>query len=127
MLERKGMHVIFQKRAKKGLFGRILKTQSPSPIITLLKLSLFLYLVSFRNKYKKIYSSAYNSIILHLGAVALFQVEQCYFEVKINLKLQPRRHTDTVIFTSIHLMYVMICFSCRKLKKTIVSENFFQI
>ena len=45
-------------------------------------------------------------------------------KVSVNLKLQSRRHTDTIIFTSIHLM---IHFLCRKLKKIIVSEQFFQI
>ena len=50
-------------------------------------------------------------------------------KVPVNLKLQPRRHTDTHtdIFTSIHLMYLMIHFLCRKLKKVIVSDKFFQI
>ena len=48
-------------------------------------------------------------------------------KVLVNLKLQPRRHTDTLIFTLIHLMYLMIHFLCRKLKKIIVSEKFFQI
>ena len=38
-------------------------------------------------------------------------------KVLVNLKLQPRRHTDTLIFTTIHLMYLMIHFLCRKLKK----------
>ena len=38
-------------------------------------------------------------------------------KVPVNLKLQPRRHTDTLIFTTIHLMYLMIHFLCRKLKK----------
>ena len=47
-------------------------------------------------------------------------------KVPVNLKLQPRRHTDTLIFTSIHLMYLMIHFLCRKLKKK-VSEKCFQI
>ena len=45
-------------------------------------------------------------------------------KVPVNLKLQPRRHTDTLM---IHLMYLMIHFLCRKLKKIIVSEKFFQI
>ena len=36
--------------------------------------------------------------------------------VPVNLKLQPRRHTGT-LFTLIHLMYLMIHFLCRKLKK----------
>ena len=35
-------------------------------------------------------------------------------KVPVNLKLQPRRHTDTLM---IHLMYLMIHFLCRKLKK----------
>ena len=48
-------------------------------------------------------------------------------EVPVNLKLQLRRHTGTLIFTLIHLMYLMIHFLCRKLKKIIVSEKFFQI
>ena len=47
-------------------------------------------------------------------------------EVLVNLKLQPGRHADTLIFTLIHLMYLMIIFLCRKLKNIIVSENFFQ-
>ena len=38
-------------------------------------------------------------------------------KVLVNLKLQPRRHTDTLIFTTIHLMYLMIHFLCRKVKK----------
>ena len=41
-------------------------------------------------------------------------------KVPLNLKLQPRRHTDTLIFTLIHLMYVMIHFLCRRLEKIIV-------
>ena len=48
-------------------------------------------------------------------------------KVLVNLKLQPRRHTDTLIFTTIHLMYLMIYFLRRKVKKIIVSEKFFQI
>ena len=48
-------------------------------------------------------------------------------KVPVNLKLQPRRHTDTLIFTSIHLMDLMIHFLCRKLKKITISEIFFQI
>ena len=48
-------------------------------------------------------------------------------KVPVNLKLQPRRYTYTLIFTSIHLMYLMIHFLCRKLKKIIVSDKFFQI
>ena len=47
-------------------------------------------------------------------------------KVPVNLKLQPRRHTDTLKFTSIHLMYLMIHFLCGKLEK-IVSKRFFQI
>ena len=47
-------------------------------------------------------------------------------KVLVNLKLQPRRHSDTLIFTLIHLMYLMIHFLCRKLKKIIASENFFK-
>ena len=39
-------------------------------------------------------------------------------KVLVNLKLQPRRHTDTLIFTTIHLMYLMIHFLCRKVKKS---------
>ena len=48
-------------------------------------------------------------------------------KILVNLKLPPRRHTDTLIFTSIHLMYLMIHFLCRKLKNIIASEIFFQI
>ena len=48
-------------------------------------------------------------------------------KVSVNLILQPRRHTNTLTFTSIYLMYLMIHFLCRKLKKIIVSEKFFQI
>ena len=48
-------------------------------------------------------------------------------KVPANLKLQPRKHTHTLIFTLIHLVYLMIHFLCRKLKKIIVSEKFFQI
>ena len=47
--------------------------------------------------------------------------------MNIRVPVEPRRHTDTLIFTSIHLMYLMIHFLCRKLKKIIVSEKFFQI
>ena len=46
-------------------------------------------------------------------------------KVLVNLKLQRRRHTVTLIFTSIRLMYLMIHFLCRELKKLIVSEKFF--
>ena len=46
-------------------------------------------------------------------------------KVPVNLKLQPRRHTHTLIFSSIHLMYLMIHFLCRKMKKIIVSEKIF--
>ena len=45
--------------------------------------------------------------------------------MSIRVLVEPRRHTDTLTFTSIHLMYLMIHFLCRKLKKTIVSESFF--
>ena len=38
-------------------------------------------------------------------------------KVPVNLKLQPRRHTDTLIFTSIYLMHLIIHFLCRKLEK----------
>ena len=54
-------------------------------------------------------------------------------KVPVSLNLQPRRHTDPPIFTLIHLMYLMTHFLqkiekfCRKLKKKIVSEIFFQI
>ena len=49
-------------------------------------------------------------------------------KVPVNLKLQRRRQTVTLIFTSIHLMYLMIHFYiCRELEKLIVSEKFFQI
>ena len=44
-------------------------------------------------------------------------------KVPENLNLQPRRHTDTLIFTSIHLMHLMIHFLCIKLKKLVVSKN----
>ena len=47
-------------------------------------------------------------------------------KVPVDLKLRLRRHTGTLIFTSIHLTYLMIHFLCRELKKIIVSENFFQ-
>ena len=47
-------------------------------------------------------------------------------KVPVDLKLQLRRHTGTFIFTSIHLMYLMINFLCRESNK-IISENFFQI
>ena len=53
--------------------------------------------------------------------------EDMNIKVPVNLKLQPRRHTDTLIFTSIHLTYLKVHFLCRKLKKIIVSETFFQI
>ena len=45
----------------------------------------------------------------------------------VKLKLQLRTHTDTLIFTLIHLMYLIIKFLCGALKKIIVSEFFFQI
>ena len=48
-------------------------------------------------------------------------------KVLVNLKSQSRRHPDTLIFTLIHLMYQMIHFLYRKLKKKIVPEIFFQI
>ena len=38
-------------------------------------------------------------------------------KVPVKLKLQLIRHMDTLIFTSIHLMYPMIQFLCRELKK----------
>ena len=38
-------------------------------------------------------------------------------KVPVNLKLQARRHTDTLTFTSIHLMYLMIHFLFSNLKK----------
>ena len=47
--------------------------------------------------------------------------------MNIRVPVEPRRHTDTLIFTSIHLMYLMIHFLCRKLKNIIASEIFFQI
>ena len=47
-------------------------------------------------------------------------------KVLVNSKLQPRRHTDTLIFTSIHLMYLMIHFLIRKLKNIIASANLFK-
>ena len=47
-------------------------------------------------------------------------------KVPVDLKLQHRRHSGTLIFTSINLMYLMIQILCRELKK-IVSENFSQI
>ena len=37
--------------------------------------------------------------------------------MNIRVPVESRRHTDTLIFTSIHLMYLMIHFLCRKLKK----------
>ena len=42
--------------------------------------------------------------------------EDMNIKVPVNLKLQPRRHTDTLIFTLIHLMYLMIHFSCKNRK-----------
>ena len=45
-------------------------------------------------------------------------------KVPVNSNLQPRRHTDTLIFTSLHLMHLMIHFLCIKLKKLVVSKNF---
>ena len=50
-----------------------------------------------------------------------------YIKVPVNLTLQPGRHTNTFIFISIHLRYVMIHFLCKKLKKIITFEKFFQI
>ena len=52
-------------------------------------------------------------------AVANAPMADMNIKVPVNLKLQPRRHTDTHtdIFTSIHLMYLMIHFLCRKFKK----------
>ena len=46
-------------------------------------------------------------------------------KVPVNLKLQPRRHTDTHIY--FNTPDVMIHFLCGKLKKIKVSEHFFQI
>ena len=46
-------------------------------------------------------------------------------KVPVDLKLQLRRHIGTLIFTSIHLMYLMIHLLCRELKKLIISELFF--
>ena len=43
---------------------------------------------------------------------------------QVNLKLQPRRYTSTLTFTLIHLMYQLIYFLCKELKKIIVSEIF---
>ena len=48
-------------------------------------------------------------------------------KVPVDLKLQLKRHAGTLIFTSIHLMYLMIHFLCRELKKITVSKDFFQI
>ena len=50
-------------------------------------------------------------------------------KVPVNLKLQPRGHTGTLIFTLIHLMYLILIirFVYRELTKIIVSEKFFQI
>ena len=63
-----------------------------------------------------------------LLAVANAAMADMTIKVPVNLKLQPRRHTDTHtdIFTFIHLMYLMIHFLCRKFKKKIiVSDKFF--
>ena len=63
-----------------------------------------------------------------LLAVANAAMADMTIKVSVNLKLQPRRHTDTHtdIFTFIHLMYLMIHFLCRKFKKKIiVSDKFF--
>ena len=45
-------------------------------------------------------------------------------KVPVNLKLQSRRHADTLIFTSIHLMYLIIHFLYRKLKKKLYLKIF---
>ena len=47
-------------------------------------------------------------------------------KVPLNLKLQPKRHTDTLIFTSIHLVYLMIIFYVESWKKNSIWK-FFQI
>ena len=46
-------------------------------------------------------------------------------KVPVKLKLQLRRHIDILIFTSIHLVYLMIWFLCGELEKIIVSDFFF--
>ena len=46
-------------------------------------------------------------------------------KVLVNLKSQPRRHPDTLLFTLIHLMYQMIHFLYRKLKKNNSTWKFF--
>ena len=54
-----------------------------------------------------------------LLAVANAPMADMTIKVPVDLKLQPRRHTDTHtdIFTFIHLMYLMIHFLCRKFTK----------
>ena len=47
-------------------------------------------------------------------------------KVLVILKLQLKRHTGTLTFTSVHLMYLMIYFLYRKLEKIIVSDFFFK-
>ena len=47
-------------------------------------------------------------------------------EVPVDLKLQLRRCTSTLIFTYIYLIYLMILFLCIELKKILVSQFFFK-
>ena len=51
-------------------------------------------------------------------------------EVPVDLKLQLSRQISTLIFTQIHLVYLIIHFLCdelkKKKKKKTVSHNFFK-
>ena len=46
-------------------------------------------------------------------------------KVLIDLKLQLRRHTGTLIFAYINLIYLMIYFLCTELENVLVSKNLF--
>ena len=47
-------------------------------------------------------------------------------KVPVNLNYNAGDMPVTLIFTSMYLMYLMIHFLCRELKKLIVSEKFFK-
>ena len=73
----------------------------------------------------RIYCLSFCCFILHNKLFQIFAVANATVPVK--LKLQLRRHNGTLIFTSIHLMYLMIRFLCGELEKILVSKRFFQI
>ena len=49
-------------------------------------------------------------LFLAVANTLVLVTEDMNIKVPVNLKLQPRRHNGTFIFTSIHLMYLMIHF-----------------